>query len=61
MILRYAVAIAALLGITLAASSDLNPVHGQTGAENSTTPTAQDGNKTIHYVTVGKATNNFYV
>ena len=52
-----------LAGLVVAAgfASAQHKVTGQTGAENSTTPTAKDGDHTIHYVTVGKATNNFYV
>ncbi len=59
MILRYLTAALAFLG--LAWTQDTAPVSGQVGAENSTTPTAKEGDHTIHYVTVGKATNNFYV
>jgi hypothetical protein len=62
MILRRLLAAAALVGAVLAADDDGETrVHGQVGAENATTPMVQDGNRTIHFVTVGKATNNFYV
>lgn len=36
-------------------------VNGPTGANNDTTPTATDGDITIHYVTVGKVENAFQV
>ena len=57
MIMRALAAVVASLSFALAQ----NRVNGQTGANNGTTPIAQDGNITIHYVTVGKAQNNFVV
>ena len=57
MVVRLLAAVAAYAGFALAQGS----VNGQVGAENATTPTAQEGNITIHYVTVGHALNNFYV
>lgn len=56
MIWRLLVATAALLAIASAGE-----VLGNVGAVNETTPTAQWGNITVHYVTVGKANNNFEV
>jgi hypothetical protein len=40
---------------------DTYPVYGNYGAENQTTHQVREGNITVHFVTAGKSTNNFYV
>lgn len=50
--LRLWAALAFAIGYAFAADAVLGP----TGANNATTPTAQEGDTTIHYVTVGKIT-----
>ena len=54
-------AVAAIACAVSLASAQHTKVTGQVGAVNSTTPTAREGDHTIHYVTVGKAENNFRV
>ena len=57
MIPRSLAAVAASAALALAQDN----VYGNTAAQNSTHPTTKEGDITIHYVYVGKATNNFYV
>lgn len=53
-------ALAAILGQGIAQNGD-DDYLGPSGANNATTPTEQDGRRTIHYVTVGKIEHEFQV
>ena len=57
MILRF---LALAAAAALCASAD-DGIDGPTGANNASQPTEQDGDITIHFVSVGKATNEFVV
>ena len=56
MLLRALIVAAVAVGLTFA-----DNVPGPTGANNASTPTTYYEGVTIHYVTVGKATNEFVV
>ena len=56
MLLRALIVAAVAVGLTFA-----DDVPGPTGANNVSTPTTYYEGVTVHYVTVGKATNEFVV